>query len=171
MNKKEKIKEKLWCEALSSGHTMRYKAIGGSMRPFIKRGDILSVEATNRISIGNVILYKRGEYFTAHRVVGRRRIQGDRFFLTKGDASASCDSLVDPSEVVGKVVAIKTRKRKIVKTDSFSRGIFDWGIAVISLFVLPRMLRILKKVKALVSKNKQSNLIKQADKENVLHRV
>ena len=137
MNKKERVKEKLWCEALSSGHTMQYKALGGSMSPFIRSGDVLSVKAIRRISIGDIILYRRGDCFTTHRVVGRRKIQKDLFFLTKGDASSGCDSLVSPLQVLGKVVAINRKEGKITETDSFPRRILGWGMAFISLFFLP----------------------------------
>lgn len=170
MNKKEKIKEKLWCEALLKGHTMQYKALGGSMSPFIKSGDVLSVKSTRRISIGDVILYKSGQCFAAHRVVGKRKIEKDLFFLTKGDALGSRDSLVSSSEVLGKVVTVKTRKGKIIKTDSFSGRIFKCGIAVISRFFLPRMLPILRKAKALALR-KKSNFVNQADKERILHKA
>jgi len=159
MNRKEKLKEALWCEALLRGHTMQYKALGGSMSPFVRSGDILVVEPSKRISIGDVILYKRGECFAAHRVVGRRKMQKDLFFLTKGDALRSCDGLVSPSEVLGKVAAVKTRKGKFTKTDSFSRRILDWGIAILSPFFLPKILAILRKAKALAF-NKKPNFSK-----------
>ena len=152
MNRKEQIKEELWCEALSRGYTMQYKALGGSMCPFIKSGDILTAKPTRRISTGDVIVYKKAKSITAHRVVGRRKIKGDPFFLTKGDASRGCDGLVSPSEVLGKVIAVKTRTGKIIKTDSFCRRIFKWGIAVIFPFFLPRIVPILRKAKALAFK-------------------
>ena len=163
MNTKEKLKEKLWCEALSRGHIMQYKALGGSMSPFIKSGDILAVEPDKTISIGDVVLYKRDECFAAHRVVGRKKIQKDSFFLTKGDALRSCDRLVSPSEVLGKVVTVKTRKGKIMKMDSFSRRILDRGIATLSLFLFPKILPILRKAKALVSNRSKSQKTKGSD--------
>ncbi len=156
MNTKEKLKEKLWCEALSRGHIMQYKALGGSMSPFIKSGDILVVESDKTISIGDVVLYERDECFAAHRVVGRKKMQKDSFFLTKGDALRSCDSLVSASEVLGKVVTVKTRKGKIVKMDSFVRRIFGLGIAILSLFLFPKILPILRKTKALAFNRSKS---------------
>lgn len=156
MNRKEELKEQLWCEALLRGHIMQYKALGGSMSPFIKSGDILVVEPDKTICIGDVVLYKRDECFAAHRVVGRKKIQKDSFFLTKGDALRSYDSLVSPSEVLGKVVTVKTRKGKIVKMDSFVRRIFGLGIVILSLFLFPKILPMLRKTKALAFNRKKS---------------
>ena len=125
------------------------------MSPFIKSGDILRVKPTKKISVGDIILYKRGKCFTTHRVVGRRKIEKDYFFLTKGDALRSCDSLVSSSEVLGKVVTVKTSKGKIMETDSFSRRILNRGVAVITPFFLPRIiLPILRKAKVLAFKKK-----------------
>jgi len=167
MNRKEKIKEKLWCEALLRGHAMQYRALGGSMSPSIKSGDILSVKPDNRISIGDVILYKRGECFTAHRVVGKRKIEKDLFFLTKGDALRSCDGLVNPSEVLGKVVTVRTRKGKIMEMDSFLRRILNRSIAVVSPFFLARIMPTLRKAKAVVLKKKSNFFQKQVKKEKI----
>ena len=69
------------------------KASGGSMRPWIKSGSILKINAidtgkasfattdTNRIRIGDIVLYEVQEQFLVHRVI--KKI--GKIFIIAGD--------------------------------------------------------------------------------------
>ena len=146
MHKSEKIKAELWYEVLKKGHTMKYRALGGSMAPFIKNGSILSVKPNEKIVVGDIILHGSNENFVCHRVIGKRRTNGKCFFVTKGDNLSYRDPLVSPVELLGKVVKIETAEREI-KLDSFFRRLFNYGIAAISPFFLHRILSLLRKTK------------------------
>lgn len=151
MNRKEEIKEELWCESLKNGYTMRYGALGGSMSPFIKGGSILTVKPRERISIGDVILYKSKKGLTAHRVIGKRNFNGKSFFVTKGDNLRYRDDAVSYSEILGKVVRVESEKKKI-ELDSLTRRVLNYAIAIASPLFLPMALSILRKIKAMAFK-------------------
>ena len=102
MNTKERVKQELWCEALENGNTMRYRALGWSMSPFIKEGSILTIRPGKRAFIGDVILYKRADSMIAHRVIGKRRLDGRAFLVVKGDNSNYRGDLVSSPEILGK---------------------------------------------------------------------
>ncbi len=149
MQKREKAKQELWCEALRNGHTMRYRALGASMSPFIKGGSILTVKPGENISIGDVILYRSGGGLTAHRVIGKRKSEGKSFFITKGDNLEYKDPLVDHLELLGRVVKVESGQKEI-ELDSFLRRLSNYIIAVTSPLLLPRVLYFLRRIRASV---------------------
>ena len=75
------------------------------MLPFLRDGDVALVvpAARTEVGVGDVICYETspGRLFV-HRVIDRAR---DRF-LAKGDALA-CVDVIDPPQLLGKVVAIE----------------------------------------------------------------
>ena len=148
MSKKEEVKEELWCEALKNGNTMRYRALGGSMSPFIKGGSILTVDPKRKISIGDVILCKNGDGLIAHRVI-RKRKKG-LIFITKGDNIGCPDNPVGMSELFGKVVRVEGKRD--VDMNSLSSRLFNYAIAVASLLFLSKALFILRRIKYMVHK-------------------
>ena len=68
----------------------------GSMRPYINVGDLMIVQkcTANDIEIGDIIEYSRNDYSVIHRVIEKYQINGETFFITKGDNNDSAD--VDP---------------------------------------------------------------------------
>ncbi len=151
MNRKEEVKEEIWCEALKSGHTMRYKALGGSMAPFIKDGSVLTVKPNKRIFIGDIILYKGGGGLIAHRVIRKRKVGGRAFLITKGDNLGYRDALVSSSEILGKVVVMESGERRI-QMDSIPGRTFNCFIAIASSLFLSRLLTLLRRSRKLVFK-------------------
>ena len=128
MRKKEQIKEELWCQALVNGHTMRYRALGGSMSPFIKNGSILTIKPGGRAFIGDVILYRSGNGMIAHRVIRRKDFDEGTFLVTKGDNLRHPDALVTPSDILGKVVRMESNGKEIqLQKDSFYPWLYSIG--------------------------------------------
>lgn len=103
-------------DILSKGDTLRFRAHGGSMYPFIKDGDIIEVKpiGTSAIRLGDVIFYRsaRGRLL-AHRVIKVGAQRGQVVFVTKGDSTSKSDPLVHPEQVLGWVVVIKRGERTI----------------------------------------------------------
>ncbi|SRR5712691_569675 len=94
---------------LRGGAPLRIKARGGSMLPCLRDGDVALVvpAAGTEISVGDVICYETppGRVFL-HRVIERERER----LVAKGDALLFTD-LIDPGQVLGKVVAVQRRGR------------------------------------------------------------
>ena len=84
----------LAAESLRRGNTLRLRARGGSMLPFLVDGDIVVVRpaAAAEVRIGDVICYEPPSGgLCLHRVIGRR----ERGFVTRGDALAYAEIVPD----------------------------------------------------------------------------
>jgi signal peptidase I len=100
---------KLSREFLERGTSIRFRAKGWSMRPFIKNGDFVTVSpiASSSIRIGDVIFYSTAkDKVIVHRVVNKYGKNGRMTMLIKGDACFGVPEKVDAQNVLGKVVAI-----------------------------------------------------------------
>ena len=78
----------------------------GSMRPFIKPGDLIIIKkcAISDVGIGDVIEYKRENYKIVHRVIAISYNQGEVNLIVKGDANKKTDKRpVTSDQFVGKL--------------------------------------------------------------------
>ena len=106
-------------QILSNGGALSFKAYGSSMTPFIKSGDVISVEpvAENSLTVGTIVLCKSSQTrAVAHRVVKRHVKNGQIFFTLKGDALLRPDQTVTIEQVMGKITGIK-RDTRIIRFD------------------------------------------------------
>jgi len=98
--------ERLVRAVLEGGHSLRYRALGRSMRPAIPHGSTLEVVARPfaDVRVGEVALYSAadGARLVAHRVRSRRRRSGGDLLVTRGDSSTRTD-LVRREEYLGVV--------------------------------------------------------------------
>jgi hypothetical protein len=99
-------------DLLSCGYSVRFRASGGSMRPAICHGDVLTVGPVvpSNIAPGSVAVYRQFDRLLAHRVV---RIDADGsgapVFVLRGDAASDCDAPVAASQMLGEVVKVERR--------------------------------------------------------------
>ena len=80
-----------------------FVVLSGSMEPALSPGDVVIVDASVPVEVGDVITYRTGADTvpTTHRVVGVQ----DGGYETKGDANENADTgLVAPEGVIGGVV-------------------------------------------------------------------
>jgi signal peptidase I len=128
--------EELAAEMLRRGQDLRIKARGDSMLPFVRDGDVALVtpKTPTGVAVGDVVCYEapRGRLFL-HRIIGR---DGDRF-VTKGDALASSE-VVEPEQLLGKVVALERRGR-IGRLDTRAARWRNRAVVLVSP-VVPRLL-------------------------------
>ncbi len=103
-------------EALKSGRRVRFRATGESMRPSIRDGDLITVAPARpeELTIGDIVLSRVGEKLTAHRLVELAgvdpppgRTHGSCRLICRGDAAGAPDPPLEPSQVLGKVVAVE----------------------------------------------------------------
>lgn len=97
---------------------------GTSMRPLIQPGDLVLVKhGALGIRPGDVIVYRREDRMTVHRVVGL----GDNppeMVITRGDTAGQVDPPVDAAAIVGRVVAIK-RGDRLCRLDAPGRRMLN----------------------------------------------
>ena len=108
-------------EILGKGHRLRFQAHGWSMTPFVRDGDVLEVMPASGMELqpGDVVFRRTSTGgMVAHRLITRRRCDGQEILFTKGDAARRLDAPVSAEDIVGKVVAIE-RDGKRVDLEAF----------------------------------------------------
>jgi hypothetical protein len=99
---------------LGQGGAFRFQARGASMAPFIRHGDLLTVQPVDKaaLDVGDVILYRTGEgQLAAHRVTGRS-VAGDLVvLLARGDAATGPAEELLAGQVLGRVVQVQRGDR------------------------------------------------------------
>lgn len=128
---------------IATGRPFRFRAGGASMAPFIRDGDILTLEPRPfaRMRVGNVVAFaKPGRgHLVVHRVIG----VGEEWFRTRGDNAEQDDGLLRPDRLLGRVIRIE-RKMHCVRCGIGPEGaLIAWLSAHGCLTPLMRILRSL----------------------------
>ncbi len=101
---------RLALELLRGGTSIRFRARGGSMSPFIRDGDVLTVTPCNADSLrlGDVALYRNaiGSVW-AHRVLGRSGKGRSLVLEMRGDSSRGAQESVPADAILGRVVSAR----------------------------------------------------------------
>lgn len=115
-------------EVLARGLTLRIKVNGESMHPFIRNDDILIIEPKGAadINIGDIVLNRQpsGAYIV-HRLIKR---DGAATLVTKGDSQSNYDVPFAAEQVIGRVVQIEGR-RKRMKLSGGPGRVLGWTMA------------------------------------------
>jgi hypothetical protein len=99
---------------LEHGNSLRFRACGNSMRPFIRDGDVLLVRPGLETRPGDVVLCRaRDGRILAHRVARVHRQSRPHTILLHGDACPWPDGLVPLENVLGRVVAVERGTRRV----------------------------------------------------------
>ena len=103
--------------ALKRGQRVRMTVAGGSMRPFMRGGDIVELERVDSPPlVGDVLLVRSGsapERYVLHRVV---RVEGGGFFI-RGDAQTVSEGPFALEDVLGRVIR-RHAKGRVHRFDS-----------------------------------------------------
>ncbi len=79
----------------------------GSMVPEINVGDVVLINRDAEADLGDVISFEMGEVEVVHRIIEVKNIEGQRHFVTQGDASDSPDDgTVIAENINGKVTGV-----------------------------------------------------------------
>jgi signal peptidase I len=104
----------LCAEILSRGASVRFKARGFSMKPFIMDGDLILVVPIPAAQLrrGDVVLYS-GEAgaLRAHRIISLTGRGDNKVFGIRGDSSAGPLEQVTSDRVLGRVILAAQRGR------------------------------------------------------------
>jgi len=106
----EALKLDLAAEVLASFGQARLPVTGSSMFPCMQPGDLLEIRrAAGPIQTGDVVVFERHGKLVVHRVVDKT---GD-LLVTRGDRVRYPDASVPAAAILGCVVAIERRGRRI----------------------------------------------------------
>jgi len=113
-------RELVFEQARTAGE-VRLRVSGGSMLPALWPGDVVSVRPCSIAELrpGQILLFGQHQKLTVHRVV---QVAGD-YLIARGDSLPCADPPVTESELVGQVVSIERRGRRIDPEPSLSRRV------------------------------------------------
>jgi hypothetical protein len=98
---------------LSKRSSFRLKVRGGSMTPFIKDGDLVTLSAWKDSSVcfGKPVAFIHPETRTLciHRIVGRK----GEYYFAKGDSLTQIDGIIHREKIIGVVTCIERDKRRV----------------------------------------------------------
>lgn len=131
---------KLFEDILNSGLSLRVKATGRSMSPFLRGGEILTIQKVPSCSLrtGDLIFFKTHDGLPLiHRIVGKRLNSNILIFRTKGDALLCMDEPVSEHNIIGKVCVIEKKitgdRIRFINMRSGLWKTVNYTLAVISL--------------------------------------
>src|SRR5437667_6501789 len=107
---------------LIHSQTFRFRVASWSMYPMLRKGDRLTVEPVSATSlqVGDVILYHNCGQLICHRVVALDTAGAGIRIITKGDATTGPGEVLEPGQVLGRVVAVRRR------------GLWGAGLAILT---------------------------------------
>ena len=148
----------LFIDLLREGYVIRSWAVGESMFPCIKKGDLLVVHpiALEEAAIGEIVAFRKDEshsVLTTHRVVAQGKERGQGYLITQGDRNLYRDFPLSPQDVLGKVVGIE-RKGQVISLETPFYHLRGYLRARLSLGLW--ILGVLKRKMVLLSESGQS---------------
>ena len=101
----------LLADLLRGGTTVRMEVTGHSMSPFIRSGDVVTIEPLlgRRPALGEVVALAPGGRLRVHRLVGWDRRQA----LFRGDVAAGADPVASPDDLLGRVTRVERGGRRV----------------------------------------------------------
>ena len=145
---------KLSTEILSRDSCVRFRALGGSMYPFIRNNDVVVIKPVDgsKVRLGDVLFCRTSQGgLVAHRLIKKYGRNGNAELVTKGDSLPNVDNPVFLEDVLGKVVAIESEKRR-TNLDNAQWRLLNLLLAKVSPFspwiypVVRRTKRIVRRV-------------------------
>jgi signal peptidase I len=110
------ILKEIGLSLLAEGKTIRAKAEGYSMYPFIKPGSIVLLGPVNdsiTLIPGEIIAWKRDSGFVLHRLTGIIKNGNEIHFITRGDSCLQEDQPLSREQIAGRVILIEDANGKI----------------------------------------------------------
>jgi hypothetical protein len=101
----------LLADLLRGGTPVRLEVTGHSMTPFIRSGDVVTIEplSGHHPALGEVVALAPGGRLLVHRLVGWDRGRA----LCRGDVAAGADPPVSPDDLLGRVTRVERGGRRV----------------------------------------------------------
>ena len=109
-----RFRAEMLADVLRSGGAVTLRVFGGSMWPWLRSGDAISVrrEDAARIHRGEVVLFAREGRLFAHRVIRKFARDGRAVLITKGDTLPRADAPLEAAELLGRVFRVRRAGRE-----------------------------------------------------------
>lgn len=88
---------------------------GASMLPWVRPGDIAMIRTANAETLrcGHIVLFRRSNSLFVHRIVNKKGPLEAAQIFVKGDAHPTSDGLMEQGELLGRVVWLYRKGRRI----------------------------------------------------------
>lgn len=116
-------------------------ATGDSMFPLIKKEELCRFIPCNPHTLGkgDIVLFWTGDgRLVAHRFYYIKMVEGEPYFLFKGDTNLGFDEPISEGQIIGKLEFIQKNER-IVKVAELQP--YLWGKLILTFPILSRLLR------------------------------
>jgi signal peptidase I len=102
-------------EVLHKRGRIALRVYGTSMLPWIRPGDIAMIRRaeTADVRFGDVVLFRRSDHLCVHRIVRKSGAFRAEHFYAKADAHPTGDGRIESQELLGRVVRIYRRGKRI----------------------------------------------------------
>ncbi len=128
-------------DTIEKGASLRFKASGFSMIPFIRNGDVVVVSPLSKDMdlFGRTVaaIHPGSKNLAVHRVVGTTG--GD--YILKGDNVVSVDGIVPKKDILGYVSNIERRGRKVLIGLGLERSLIALMSRINMVFALVRCVK------------------------------
>lgn len=111
---------------LAKGYSFRFKAKGSSMSPFIRDGDVITIESLKKPpQIGDIVAYQQPDsgMLVVHRIVAR---QGSKTMILGDGIHNQPEDNVPIEKLLGRVSLIERNKKQINLGLGPERMIIAW---------------------------------------------
>lgn len=132
-------------EHLEQGNTLRVRALGASMAPLIRSGDVLHVERVTELVVGDVLLVEQGDDWWAHRLLD---VSESGRVVLRGDAHRQTDLPLPRDAVLGRVEAVE-RAGRMLRLDGW-RARLVRGVSRVSVLgrpILPELVALARRLR------------------------
>jgi signal peptidase len=133
MNQQE-LSHALRKEAIKNGHAVQTIASGTSMFPFLRKGDVLTIDPApmETIKRGDIVVFENEDKWIAHRVIKIRNNTEGLEFLLRGDTCMAFDPIVNKGNYIG-IVRVFTRKNSKKNMNDSSLHFWKKNIVILGL--------------------------------------
>ena len=102
-------------DALKRHGRISLRVHGTSMQPWMRSKDIALIRkiSIENVRCGDVVLFRRENHLFVHRIVEKRGSLNAAQLLSKGDAHPTSDGVVQEQELLGRVMRIYRKGRRI----------------------------------------------------------
>lgn len=102
----------LLADVLSRGLEGAFRVRGGSMSPWIRDGDVVTVTPNREFRPGVVVAFRRrpGGHLVVHRILAR----AEGGWILRGDRCATLDGVIADGDVLGRVTSVARGGRRVL---------------------------------------------------------
>jgi len=125
-----------WVKPVAANNLLKLRSHGVCMYPYLRPGDVLCIQAktTDQIQVGEVAVFKKGDYLCAHRTISRGILKDKPYIVTRSDRAEECDDgPIFGEDILGVVSDVERKGKKADKeaprTRAMSSNIYlKWHI-------------------------------------------